>query len=51
MDNKDPVCLADVERIASKRMTNNAWNYYASGSDNEQTMNENSNTFTRLVSI
>ncbi|XP_057315505.1 uncharacterized protein LOC130656630 [Hydractinia symbiolongicarpus] len=47
MDNKDPVCLADVERIASKQMTENAWNYYASGSDNEQTMNENSNTFTR----
>eukprot|EP00039_Didymoeca_costata_P026399 m.15852 g.15852 ORF g.15852 m.15852 type:complete len:581 (+) comp5510_c0_seq2:25-1767(+) len=40
--------LFDFERIARSRLSDQAWAYYSSGSDDEVTMRENRNAFQRI---
>ena len=40
--------LFDFEKVAEKKMQNQGWVYYSSGSDDEVTLNENRMAFTRL---
>ena len=42
-----PVVISDFEKIAARNLPLNAWNYYASGADGEQTLGENCKAFDR----
>lgn len=39
--NYEPVCINDFEAIAQRTMPSNAWGYYDSGADSEQTKHDN----------
>jgi len=43
-----PVCINDFEEPARKSLTRNAYIYYSSGADDQQTLKENQNAFKRL---
>ena len=47
MSVEEPICIADFEKIAKTKLTQNAWNYYSSGADDEQTLSENCTAFNR----
>ena len=42
-----PVVISDFEKLAAEKLPRNAWNYYASGADGEQTLSENCKAFER----
>ncbi|XP_013390912.1 hydroxyacid oxidase 1 [Lingula anatina] len=42
-----PVCLDDVEAIALKKMSKNAYDHYRSGADDQQTLGDNRAAFKR----
>lgn len=44
----DPINLSDFERAARERMPRMAFDYYASGADDESTLSENRTAFARL---
>ena len=41
------MCIGDFEKIAQGKITENAWRYYSSGADGEQTLSENRNAYDR----
>lgn len=41
------VCLADIAAIARQKLDRNAYSYFASGADEEQTLRDNVNSFKR----
>ncbi|KAJ2160818.1 Hydroxyacid oxidase 1 [Coemansia sp. RSA 552] len=43
----EPVCIADIERIAEKVMPSGAWGYYHSGANDEQTKHDNQDAFSQ----
>ena len=43
------LCTADFEAHARKVLTKEAWDYYAGGANNEQTLKENVIAFSRYV--
>ena len=42
-----PVCIKDFEEHARKTLTRNAYTYYSSGADDQQTLDENQAAFKR----
>ncbi|XP_065057784.1 2-Hydroxyacid oxidase 1-like [Rhopilema esculentum] len=46
--NSQPICIKDLEDFALKALPKNAYGYYASGADDEQTLRDNTNAFKRL---
>ena len=46
-----PVCINDFEEPARKKLTRNAYTYYSSGADDQQTLKENQNAFKRLDKV
>lgn len=42
-----PVCIQDFEKIAKNKLSKTAFDYYVSGSNEEQTLNDNCNAFKR----
>ena len=42
-------CLADFEKQARARLDDNAWGYYSSGADQEQTLRDNELAFSRSL--
>ena len=42
-----PICIKDFEERAKQKLTRNAYNYYASGADGQQTLKENEHAFKR----
>ena len=44
------VCLADLAKIAKKKLDRNAYNYFSSGADKEQTLRDNEEAFRRCLS-
>ncbi len=47
-NNSPPIVLSDVEKIGGEKLAQNAWNYYSSGADGQQTLSENKHAFDRL---
>jgi 4-hydroxymandelate oxidase len=45
----DAINLAELERLARERLTSSAWDYYASGSDDEITLRRNVEGYRRLA--
>ena len=45
-----PVCLADFEVHFKNSLNKNALDYYSSGANQEQTLKDNMEAFTRYVS-
>ncbi|PIA13649.1 hydroxyacid oxidase 1-like protein [Coemansia reversa NRRL 1564] len=43
--NNDPVCIKDLEKLAMKVMPGDAWGYYDSGANGEQTKRDNEASF------
>ncbi len=41
------LCLADLEAHAKEVLDRNAWGYYSSGADAEQTLEDNQEAFSR----
>lgn len=41
------VCLSDIAQIARKKLDRNAYSYFASGADEEQTLRDNEESFRR----
>ena len=41
------VCVDDYEQEARLRLDRNAWNYYSSGADEQQTLRDNVEAFLR----
>ena len=39
------ICLSDFEKQARTRLDSNAWGYYSSGADQEQTLRDNEEAF------
>lgn len=44
----EPINVFDYEKLAQERMEQSAWNYYASGSDDEVTLRANRTAFERI---
>ena len=42
-------CLSDFEAHAQKVLDRNAWDYYSSGANHEQTLRDNKEAFQRCV--
>ena len=42
-----PVCVADFEKFAHEALPRNAVDYYRSGANNQETLQENVKAFTR----
>ena len=40
-------CLSDFEKYARTQLDGNAWGYYSSGADQEQTLRDNEEAFRR----
>lgn len=50
MDHGAPLlCVADFERHAGSVLGKNAWDYYSSGANQQQTLKDNVDAFKRLV--
>ena len=47
----EPVCIDDIAELAKQKLDRNAYNYYASGADEEQTLKDNVEAFKRLVML
>ena len=45
----EPVCIDDIAAIATQKLDRNAYNYYVSGADEEQTLKDNVEAFKRCV--
>ena len=45
----EPIHVADFERLARARLAGSAWDYYASGANDELTLRENQAAFARLA--
>ena len=46
----DPhVCIDDIAEIAKLKLDRNAYNYYATGADEEQSLKDNMEAFKRYV--
>lgn len=43
----EPIRVDDFEYLAKKKLPRNAFDYYSSGADDEQTLKENVNAFKR----
>jgi (S)-2-hydroxy-acid oxidase len=41
------LCLSDFEKYARSRLDGNAWGYYSSGANQEQTLRDNEEAFRR----
>lgn len=41
-------CVADFEKYAQARLDSNAWGYYSSGANQEQTLRDNVEAFRRF---
>ena len=41
------LCLSDFEKYARTQLDGNAWGYYSSGADQEQTLRDNEDAFRR----
>ena len=47
MSMAEPVCIKDFELLARGSLDDNAWNYYSSGANHQQTLAENTNAYSR----
>ena len=45
-----PICVKDFEILAKKSLPKNAYDYYSSGADEENTLKENVDAFKRYDS-
>lgn len=43
------VCVNDYEQEACRRLDRNAWGYYSSGADDQQSLKDNVDAFTRYI--
>ena len=50
-NNSNPVCIKDLEEFAKKTLPRNAYDYYSSGADDQQTLQENINAYKRYIYI
>eukprot|EP00112_Aurelia_sp_Birch-Aquarium-sp1_P009368 Seg2061.7 transcript_id=Seg2061.7/GoldUCD/mRNA.D3Y31 product="Hydroxyacid oxidase 1" protein_id=Seg2061.7/GoldUCD/D3Y31 len=46
--NSSPACIKDLEEFAKKTLPRNAYDYYSSGADDQQTLQENVSAYKRL---
>lgn len=47
--NSSPACIKDLEEFAKKTLPRNAYDYYSSGADDQQTLQENVSAYKRSV--
>lgn len=47
MSTQQPVCLGDFDGIARRRLAKNAFDYYQSGANDEQSLRDNVDAFQR----
>lgn len=45
------VCVNDFEKFAQRNTTKQSWDYFKSGANHEQTLEDNRLAFKRLVSL
>jgi hypothetical protein len=45
LTNQDPVTIAEIRAIAQSRLPGPVWDYYATGADDEETLQRNSAVF------
>ena len=44
-------CVSDFEKYAQMKLDSNAWGYYSSGANMEQTLRDNKEAFQRYIAI
>ena len=49
--NRVPICMKDFEEFAKASLTKNAYDYYSSGADEQQTLQENEVAFKRYGAL